>query len=352
MTYKVDRTKLKWHYEQGLMHNALYKMMQSTGDHKYFTFIQKNIDMFLKDDGSVLTYNQSKYKLDDIAPGRALLRLFDATGDVKYKNVADMFRKHLEDQPRTESGGFWHKKIYTWQMWLDGLYMAAPFYADYEKRYADEPDYQDIIHQFELIYRKTYDAKTGLLYHAWDEKKQQPWANPETGLSQHFWGRAIGWYMMALVDVLEILPQDVENRELLLKQLNELSEAILKVRDEESKVWYQVVNLPDRDGNYRESSATAMYIYSWVKGVNLGYLPDSYKEKAKESFDGFINEFTEIKDDGTMDINHVCSGAGLGGPKNRDGSFEYYINEPQRTNDCKAVGPFILAALELDKLIK
>jgi unsaturated rhamnogalacturonyl hydrolase len=352
ITYKKDRNEHKWHYEQGLMMNALYGMWQKTDDQKYFDFIQKNIDQYLLEDGSVYTYDSDKFKLDDIGPGRTLLRLYDVTGDEKYKAVADMLRKHIENQPRTESGGFWHKKIYKWQMWLDGLYMAAPFYADYEKRYAADQNYDDILHQFELIYRKTYDSKTGLLYHGWDEKKQQIWADPETGRSPHFWGRGIGWYLMALVDVLEILPENVDGRDILLKQLNDLSDAMLQVRDENAKVWYQIVNLPNRDGNYKEASVTAMVIYAWAKGVNCGYLPTDYNEWAKESFTGFIKEFTEMTDDGLVNIFHTCSGAGLGGKTNRDGSFEYYMSEPQRTNDCKAIGPFIMAALELSKATK
>lgn len=349
ITYKENREKHKWHYEQGLMMNALFAMWQKTGEQKYFDFIQKNIDQYLLDDGSVYTYKQSKYKLDDIGPGRALLRLYDATKDEKYKDISDLLRQHLANQPRTESGGFWHKKIYEWQMWLDGLYMAEPFYADYEKRYAEKPDYNDIIHQFELIYSKTYDEKTGLLYHGWDEKKQQIWADSTTGCSPHFWGRGIGWYMMALVDVLEIIPKDYDDRYILLDQFCGLSAAIMKYRDKESSVWYQILDLPEREGNYKEASATAMFIYALAKGVNQGYLPRDYKVKAHESFHGFIKEFTEIKSDGLVDILHTCSGAGLGGKTNRDGSFEYYMSEPQRINDCKAIGPFIMAALELDK---
>lgn len=349
ITYEQDRKKHKWHYEQGLMQNALFGLWQKTNDEKYFDFMQQNIDLYLLDDGSVYTYKQSDYKLDDIGPGRALLRLYDATVDKKYKKTADLLRQHLTKQPRTESGGFWHKKIYDWQMWLDGLYMAAPFYTDYEKRYAEAPDYQDIIHQFELIYNKTHDHYSDLLYHGWDEKRQQIWADSTTGCSPHFWSRGIGWYMMALVDVLELLPRDVEKRYILLEQLGSLSSAIMNHRDKDSKVWYQIINLPAQEGNYKEASGTAMFIYALAKGVNLGFLPGQYKDFAKESFDGFVQEFTQIDHQGLVNIFHTCSGAGLGGKTNRDGSFEYYISEPQRTNDCKAIGPFIMAALELDK---
>jgi unsaturated rhamnogalacturonyl hydrolase len=349
ITYEQDREKHKWDYEQGLMLNALYNLWLETNDPRYIEFIQNNIDQYIREDGSILTYNQKDFRLDDIGPGRTLLRLYQYTGDEKYKKAADLLRQQLEMQPRTSERGFWHKKIYPWQMWLDGLYMAAPFYAEFEKRYAASPDYADVVQQFRLIYAKTRDPETGLLYHGWDEQRQQIWADPQTGLSPHFWGRGLGWYMMTLVDVLEILPAETADREELLKQLNDLAEAILKVRDPESKVWYQVLDQVDREGNYLESSASAMFIYSFAKGANHGYLPAEYRKIAKESFQGFLAEFVRVNEDGLVDVWHACSGAGLGGKQQRDGSFEYYISEPQRTNDCKAVGPFILAALELEK---
>ena len=349
VTYESDRARAKWNYEQGLMLNALYALWLTTGDRRYYDFIVKNVDQFVADDGTIRTYQPSEYKLDDIEPGQTLLRLYRQTGEGKYKKAADRLRQQLANQPRTSEGGFWHKQIYPGQMWLDGLYMAEPFYAEYEKEFATQPDYADIINQFKLIYARTYDPATGLLYHGWDEQRQQIWADPQTGLSRHFWGRGIGWYLMALVDVLEIIPQDTPERELLLRQLNDLSRAVAQVRDANSKVWYQVLNLKDRQDNYRESSASAMFIYSFTKGVNLGYLPREYRKLAEESFQGFLNEFVVVNDTGLVDIRHACSGAGLGGKQQRDGSFEYYVSEPQRTNDFKAVGPFILAAIELEK---
>jgi len=352
ITYESDRARHKWHYEQGLMLNALYTLWQQTGDRRYCDFIEKNIDQFVEDDGTIRSYKQGDYKLDDIGPGRTLLRLYHQTGDERYKKAADLLRQQLANQPRTAAGGFWHKQIYPWQMWLDGLYMAAPFYAEYGKEFADQPDYADIINQFKLIYSKTYDPRTGLLYHGWDEKRQQIWADPKTGLSQHFWGRGTGWYLMALVDVLEIIPRDAPDRELLLQQLNDLAKAVAKVRDADSRIWYQVLNLKDREGNYRESSASAMFIYSYAKGVNLGYLPAEYRDLAEESFRGFLTEFVVVNDSGLVDLLHACSGAGLGGKQQRDGSFEYYIGESQRMNDFKAIGPFIMAAIELEKCRK
>ncbi|MBN2602372.1 MAG: glycoside hydrolase family 88 protein [Candidatus Marinimicrobia bacterium] len=349
ITYEQNREKHKWNYEQGLMLNAVYALWSLTGEQNYLYFIQKNIDLYVNDDGSISTYKQKDFKLDDIGPGRTLLRLYRKTNDVKYKLAANQLRQQLHIQPRTLEGGFWHKNIYPWQMWLDGLYMAAPFYAEYEKEFSDQPDYEDIIKQFQLIYHHTLDPETGLLYHGWDEKHQQIWADPETGLSRHFWGRGVGWYMMALVDVLEILPENTSDRLTLLNQFQTLSRAVLRIRDSQSKVWYQVLNQGNRAGNYLESSASAMFIYSFAKGAKLGYLPVKYYDLAVESFKGFIDQFVIVNDSGLVDVLHACSGAGLGGKQQREGSFEYYISEPQRNNDFKAVGPFILAAVELEK---
>lgn len=352
ITYEKDRNRHKWHYEQGLMLNALYQLWQYTGDQKYYTFIVNNIDLYLDDEGNIATYKQRDYKLDDIGPGRTLLRLYEKTGQPKYKKAADRLRRQLANQPRTKEGGFWHKKIYPYQLWLDGLYMAAPFYAHYAQLFDRPADFDDIVNQFKYIARHTYDSETGLYYHGWDEKRVQLWADPESGCSANFWGRGTGWYLMALVDVLDILPAEHSGRAVLLEQLQELSKALLKYRDPQSRVWYQVIDQGDREGNYPESSATAMFIYSFAKGANLGYLSAKYWKIAYESFRGFLDEFVHVSDDGLVNVLHACSGAGLGGKQQRDGSFEYYISEPQRTNDCKAVGTFIMAALELEKGLK
>lgn len=349
ITYETNRKKHKWQYEQGLMLNALYELWHQTGDQTYFDFIIKNIDQYVNDDGSIQTYKQSDYKLDDIGPGRTLLRLYKESGNPKYKKAADQLRTQLENQPRTGDGGFWHKKIYSYQMWLDGLYMAVPFYTEHALIFNQPDGLDDVIKQFCLIEQHNYDAVSGLYHHGWDEKKEQVWADPKTGLSLNFWGRGIGWYLMALVDVLEILPDETPNGDVLLVQFQDLTKAVANVRDPDTKVWYQVLDQGDREGNYLESSASAMFIYSFAKAANRGYLSSEYFALAEKSFEGFINEFVTVSDSGLVDVLHACSGAGLGGKDQRDGSFEYYISEPQRTNDYKAIGPFILAAIELGK---
>jgi len=349
ITYKQDRNNHKWQYEQGLMLTALYEAFLFTGDSSYYNFMVNNIAIYVNENGDIDTYKQTNFKLDDIVPGRALLTLFSVTKEPKYKIAADKLRHQLEIQPRTNEGGFWHKKIYPYQMWLDGLYMALPFYGRYGQMFDEPENFDDIVNQFIYAEKHCYDPGSGLLYHGWDESKKQEWADPETGVSSNFWGRAMGWYLMALVDVLDILPADHIHRKTLIDQLNKYSSNLMKYRNDESKVWYQVLDQGDRQGNYLESSATAMYIYAFTKGVNMGYLDKKYLTFAKESWAGFLKQFITMDEAGLLTINNTCSSAGLGGKTKRDGSFEYYLSEPQRSNDCKAIGPFILAAIELEK---
>lgn len=349
IVYDENPTMQKWNYEQGLMLNAMRQMYYHTKDQKYYEYIKRNLDQNVQIDGSITTYKVDEYNIDQIGPGRALIFVYQMTKEEKYKKAADLLRHQLETHPRTKSSGFWHKQIYPWQMWLDGLYMGAPFYSEYSKMFNSSKDFDDITHQFELIYNKTKDPKTGLLYHAWDESKEQKWANKETGLSPHFWGRAVGWYMMALVDVLDFIPKHHPKRKMLLTQLNEMSEVILKFRDPKSKVWYQILDLPERSPNYLEASASAMFVYSMAKGVNKGYLNKKYLKYAKESWNGIIKEFVVVDEKGSINLEKTCQGAGLGGKPYRDGTFEYYMSEKVRTNDFKGYGPFLLSAIELEK---
>ncbi len=352
VTYDSSSPKQNWNYEQGLILEALHQLWLKTGDKKYFNFIKDNMDKYVKADGTIDTYKYSGFTLDDINPGRQLLTLYKATKNVKYKKAAELLRKQLANQPRTPSGGFWHKKIYPEQMWLDGLYMAEPFYAQYAGMFDETKDFNDIINQFVLIYKHTRDPKTGLLYHGWDESKNQKWANPATGCSPNFWSRGMGWYEMALVDVLDFIPKNNPGRKELISILRQVSGAVLKYRDPESKVWYQVMDQGNRKGNYLEASASCMFTYAFAKGANNGYLDKKYSEAAKESFMGIIKNFVKIEKNGLVDLYHTCKSAGLGGHPYRDGSFEYYIDEPQRTNDMKGLGPLILASLQLEKTTK
>lgn len=349
VTYDSIFTETKWNYEQGLILEALYRTYKYSGEKKYLDFILENLNQYIDENGKIKTYKFENFNIDLVNPGRALLYAYTETGDEKFKIAADTLRKQIEFQPRTPSGGFWHKLIYPDQMWLDGLYMGQPFYALYSKSYNQPERYNDIVKQFVLIEQKTRDEKTGLLYHAWDESIKMKWADPVTGRSPNFWGRAMGWYSMALVDVLDILPESFPEKIELVNILNRLAEAIVKFKDPEFNIWYQIVDQGTREGNYLEASATSMFAYALAKGANDGHLKKDYLEIANDVFKGLLNHLTKIEDTGFINLYNICRSAGLGGNPYRDGSFEYYISEPKRMNDIKGYGPFILAALELDK---
>ena len=339
----------RWDYERGVVLQSVYQLYLTTHKKEYLEFIKKHIDLYVQKDGSIRTYEYLSFTLDNIATGRNLLALYKETNDKKYKIAADTLRKQLAQQPRTNEGGFWHKKIYPYQMWLDVLYMAEPFYAEYAKMFHNSADFDDIANQFIWMEQHSRDSKTGLLYHAWDESKQMPWADKQTGCSSYFWGRAIGWYAWALVDVLDYLPQDHAKRKELIAIFQRLSKTLLQFREPQSKLWYQIVDQGNRTGNYIESSTSCMFVYAFAKGANKGYLDKKYLTAAKESFKGILDSMVTVDEKGIVSLHHACQGAGLGGNPYRDGSYEYYIGEKQRTNDFKAIGPFILAALELKK---
>jgi len=336
-----------WDYEQGLYLKALEKVYQRTGDAKYFNYIQKNINSFIDDKGNIRTYKMDEYNSDNITTGRMLLFLYQEMSDEKYKLAAEKLRSQIYHQPRTSEGGFWHKQRYPNQMWLDGLYMLEPFYAEYGSIF-NQNNWDDIVQQFQLCYKGTFDAKTGLLYHAYDAAKVQPWADKQSGKSPNFWGRSIGWYLMALVDVLDYMPTNHPKRGILVKQLNDLSNAVAKVQDAKSGLWYQVPNFPTRKGNYLEASCANMFVYAFAKGVRKGYLPSIYLQKAQNAYRGILKEFITKDDKGYLHLEKTVTVGGLGGTPYRDGSYEYYLSEPLRTDDLKGAGPFILASLEME----
>lgn len=348
--YKNEVKSYKWNYEQGLVLEGIYRVWEDTKDQKYFDYVKKNIDYYIQNNGSIRTYKLKDFNLDNIAPGRILLHLYEITKDGKYKSAADSLIKQLQQQPRTSEGGFWHKKIYPNQMWLDGLYMAEPFYAEYSKMFNFNSNYDDIANQFLLIKKHLYDKQTGLYSHGWDESKQQKWADQIKGTSPNFWGRSLGWFMMAMVDVLDSFPQNHKDRNTILKMFQELASSLLKYRDEETQLWHQIVDKKNQGGNYIETSASAMFIYAFARGYNKGYLNEKFKNIVKESFDSLIKNFVKKDTQGHYVLTNVCSVGGLGGNPYRDGSFEYYINEPKRDNDFKGYGALILAADEINKI--
>ena len=349
VTYDSLSPAQGWNYEQGLMLVALDRMWQHTGDPRYRDFVRGVVDRYVGLDGTIRTYSRTEYNLDNIAPGRVLLALYAGTHDKRYMRAADTLRQQLREQPRTQEGGFWHKKIYPDQMWLDGLFMAEPFYARYVATVGDTMAYDDILRQFRLITAHTKDPHSGLLYHGWDEGKTQRWADPRTGCSPSFWSRAIGWYAMALVEVLDILPEDVRGRHDLIVMLQDIARAVTAVQDSASGLWWQVSDQPNREGNYFEASGSAMFSYALARGVHRGYLDTPYEENARRAFRGLTDRLVTVSPEGFVNLEGTCRGAGLGGNPYRDGSYTYYVGEPRRTNDLKGLGAFLLAAIELEE---
>ncbi|HEY5825068.1 MAG TPA: glycoside hydrolase family 88 protein [Cyclobacteriaceae bacterium] len=349
MEEKAPTHPSTWDYEQGVVLKGFDELWKQTKDEQYFNYMKKIIDRFVQADGSIRTYEFTEYNIDNITPGRIVLSLYQKTKEEKYKKAADLIREQLNWQPRTKEGGFWHKHRYPYQMWLDGLYMGEPFYAEYSKIFNQPKSNDDIVNQFVWVEKHTRDAKTGLLYHAWDESKKQRWSNPKTGQSPEFWSRAMGWYAIALVDVLDYIPLNHPRRKELISSLQRLSVAIKNFQDANSGVWFQITDKASVPGNYLEASASCMFVYALAKGVRLGYLDKTFLSTANKGFDGIIKNFIELDDAGMPHLTKTCSGAGLGGNPYRDGSFEYYIKEPLRRDDLKAIGPFIQASIELGR---
>lgn len=347
--YMIDDSKKpKWDYVHALVLHSIEELYKKNPDARYKTYIRGYVDELVQNDGTIKTYELDKYNIDLVVPGRLLFDIYASSKEEKYLKAMQLVRQQIAEQPRTQSGGFWHKKIYPNQMWLDGLYMGEPFYAQYTLTFENGKSFDDIAKQFEVIQSHATDPKTGLLYHAWDESKQMPWSNKETGNSPNFWSRALGWYVMALVDVLDYMPKDHPKQKELVKYLNNASAALAKYQDK-SGLWYQVTDKGGKEGNYLEASGSSMFAYAFAKGANKGYLPASYKKLANKAFDGLTKKLIKTDADGGITLTQACQVAGLGGTPYRDGSYEYYVNEKKKDNDPKATGPFILAALELNR---
>src|SRR5678809_556428 len=311
-------------------------------------YVKRNIDRFAQPDGTIVGYKTDDFNLDQIAEGRLLFPLFATTRDARYRIAAQHLRDQLSKQPRTPEGGFWHKGVYPQQMWLDGLYMAEPFYAEYARNFSDPSAFDDVAKQFLLVERHTRDPRTGLMYHGWDAARAQKWADPKTGLSKSFWGRAMGWYMLGAVDALDYIPRNHRDRTALIKTIKQAAEAAAKVQDPQSGLWWQVLDQPHRKGNYLEASASSMFVYALAKAARLGYIDDKYRAVATRGFDGLLKSLVKTNSDGTVSLTNICQVAGLGGALRKDGSyrdgtFEYYVSEPVVADDYKGVGPFIMA---------
>ena len=343
-------TSAKWAYEQGVFMKGVEGVWLQTGDKKYIDYIKKYLDNLIAEDGTINGYKEQDYNIDNILLGRQVLMLYQKFGEAKYLKALQTLRHQLQNQPRTNEGGFWHKKRYPFQMWLDGLYMGEPFYAEYAVAFKEEKNFDDIAKQFIYMEKHARDAKTGLLYHGWDESRKERWSNPVTGLSKNFWGRAEGWYVMALVDVLDNMPSNHPDRKTLLAILNRTITGVVNYQDKQSGLWYQVLDKANEKGNYLESSASCMFVYALAKGVRKGYLPKKYLPVAERAYKGIINKFIEVDADGQVNLNGTVSVAGLGGTPYRDGSYQYYLSEKVVQNDAKGVGAFIQASVEVEKM--
>ncbi len=335
----------KWDYSASTELLGMMKVAEMYDDDSIVAYAKQWADTMVMDNGDIQGYNPEKYNIDHICPGKLLLRLYNKTGEQKYLTAAGHLMKQYETHPRTAEGGLWHKKVYPHQMWLDGLYMGAPFIAEYGQL-ANEDVAADVASQFIIVGRHTYDDSTHLFRHAWDESHSMFWADSLTGQSRHAWGRANGWYMMGMVDALEFIPEGTEGRDSVITILGNLAKTLLDFRDPETGMWYQVLDQPGREGNYVESTCSAMFIYSMLKASRLGYIDESFRDIAEEAFSQYVRTFVK-EENGLLSITSCCAVAGLGGKDMRDGTFDYYIHEPVRDNDPKAVGPFLLACCEL-----
>lgn len=346
--YQLDHGKrLFFGYSQGVGCCAMLRMWKATGERRYYDYVKQWADSLINEQGEIHLYDRAAYNLDFINSGKVLFDLYRETGDQRYKKAMDTLIRQLKNQPRTLEGGFWHKLVYQHQMWLDGLYMASPFMAQYGAEFAQPEWIDEAVKQFRLCHKHTYDAKTGLYHHAWDESKSQRWANPETGHSPNFWGRSIGWWFMAMVDALDFIPQEHPGHAELIGYIQGLAEALPKYQ--RGGLWYQVIDQPKREGNFPEASVTTQCMYAYAKAVNKGYIDAKYREIAGKAFQALKDKLLAENQDGTLTLTRCCQVGGLGGHPYRDGSFEYYIGEKMRDNDAKATGPFIMGCLELGK---
>ena len=339
-----------WSYTQGLIAQAMLQVWKETGNEKYYAYAKSYADKLIDTNGTISGYKVEEYNLDRLNSGKFLFDLYSHTKDERYKKAIFTLRKQLLTHPRTSEGGFWHKKVYPSQMWLDGLYMGAPFYARFAMEYNEREAFTDIINQFKLINKHSFDQKTGLNFHGWDESKAQKWANPITGCSPHVWGRAMGWFAMALVDVLDFIPAEHPERKDILAILQQVAKGIKQNQDKKSGLWYQVMDQAHREGNYLEATASSMFTYSLLKAVRKGYIEPKYRKTAIKGYQGIVKHLVRENEDGTISLTRCCAVAGLGGNPYRDGSYEYYIHETVRDNDPKGVGPFIFASMEINLL--
>ena len=341
-----------WNYEDGVALMGMQYLYEATGEERYITYIKHFMDRYIGEDGSIRYYNPQDYNLDKVNNGKPLFFLYEKTGEEKYKKALDLILSQLASHPRTECGSFWHKQIYPYQIWLDGLYMAQPLYMEYETKYNGGEHYNDITGQFNNARKYLYDEKKQLYYHAYDEKRQMLWADKETGCSHNFWLRSIGWYLMALIDCYSLVSEEsFEHYKRYEELFKEALKGILQYQDPRTKMFYQLVDMPDEPGNYLETSGSAMIAYSILKACRLGALQE---EKYRQIGEGILNGIVKEKfksEDGKLHLTGICLVAGLGPKEERDGSVAYYLSEPMVSDETKGVGALMMAYSEALKLV-
>lgn len=342
--------KPAWNYIDGCMITALLCASEITGEKKYFDFAENFIDYYVFDDGTIRGYSKEKFNLDDVNEGKVLFELYEKTGKEKYKKAIFLLESQLEEQPRTETGNFWHKKIYPNQIWLDGLYMGQVFSALF-KKYFGNKDYSDVINQYKNVRKLMFDENKRLYYHGCDCSKKAFWADKETGCSKNFWLRSIGWFCISLIDIIEFIDDENAKSEL-EKIFAEAVEGISQYADKDTAMYYQVVDKGGKEGNYLETSGSSMIAYAMMKGARLGVLDKKFAEAGRKTFDGICQKYLSISENGDLNLGGICLVAGLGPEDNprRDGSYEYYISEPVVENDAKGVAPFVLCYTEVKRM--
>jgi unsaturated rhamnogalacturonyl hydrolase len=330
-----------FHYHQGVFLYGMYRVWEATGKEEYFNYIQAYFDHLIDEEGNVVF---ERDQLDSTMAGILLFPLYEKTKNPKYMIAAKRLRSALDTINRTSENGFWHKEKYPYQMWLDGLFMGGPFMLMYSKHFQEEELVQHVLLQEKLMRKHMTDPKTGLLFHAWDEKRVQPWADPETGCSPDFWGRSVGWYGAALIDLLEILGEKKRGQEDWIGSLQNFIPAIVKFQDEQSGLWYNVVDKGDRPDNWLESSCSALFLYFIAKAVKHGIVDDSYREVCDKAYAGLLKHMVET-DDSSFTLKGIVIGTSAG-------TYDYYVSRPTSENDLHGMGAFILGSMALYDLIK
>lgn len=340
--------KPAWNYIDGCMMTSLYTIYRQTGNRKYLDFIDRFVDYYVFEDGSIRGYELDTYNVDNLNEGRILFDLYRETGKEKYNKAISLLYRQIEEQPRTAIGNFWHKKIYPDQVWLDGIYMAQVFYTRYVGERGNG-DYSDIVRQFTNVFEHMYDKQKRLYYHGWDYSKSAFWADKKTGLSKSFWLRSVGWYTVGLVDVIGYMPdRAAEAKEALCAIFRQTIEGLEQYIDPQTDMFWQVVDQVGREGNYAETSGSSMIAYAMMKGARLGIVDKRFAAVGERVFNGICKKYL-TETDGKLNLGGICLVAGLGPENNRrrNGTYEYYISEPVVENDAKGTGPFVMAYTEL-----